>query len=175
MVTDVSPGLNSTRPNPTTRNMPDKIQEAVLLVSTAMREGMLTTEQTELLENGGFGLLKTESSTTDMLDQIKALADALLKSMVNERGALKETDADAMNKQVTTLLRMLEQLRKQQSEAKSIDTFKALEMAMHECLQDLVAASEGQPWESSVNDCLAEFRESLEEKLKAVQRKYDEG
>lgn len=151
-----------------------KLREAVSLVATAAREGFLTADELTLLNNGGIMPVKATQSAKDMLEDLLAFAQMLKDSMRDPEGNLRMSDASEVGKSVNSIVKLMELVRKQMSEARRYGELAAIESALHECIGDIQNEVEGNKEASEVVDsALRRMQLNLEDRMRVIQSRFE--
>lgn len=150
------------------------IRNAVSTVASAMREGMLTAEDIDLLENSGIRKLGAKQSAYDTVNDLLGMAQAIQDKVSIMMAGESLIDAAELARLVGTVVKLMDHVRKFMSEAKRIEELAALEAALHECLSDIQEEVEGTPEaKEAVERATKTMLRNLEDRLKIIETKFE--
>jgi len=168
-------GLNPIHPEPNSAsNLSRNLKNAVSLVASAMREGMLEEEDIKLLEQGGIRKTEIRQSAYETFEDLLGMAQAI-KAEIIDGSTLKVRDPAELAKLTGSVVKLMDMVRKSLSEARRNEELTALESALHNCIADIQDSVSGnRELESVMDSATKTMMRNLEDRLKQIQAKYEE-
>ena len=150
------------------------LRDAVALVASAMREGMLDSDQVKLLEQGGIRKTEAKQTAYETFEDLLGMAQAIKNKIING-DTVQIDDTAELAKLVGVVVKLMDMVRKSISEARRNEELTALETALHGCLADLQESTANSVELQAILDAaMKSMMRNLEDRMKQIQAKYEE-
>jgi len=171
-VTGLNP-IKEPKPAPE-RSLNLNIKQAVSMVASAMREGMLDPDDVLMLEQGGIHRTQVKQSVYETYEDLLATAQETLAEVRSNKVMIRESPAE-FSRIVGLVVKLMDSVRKSQSEARRVEELTALESALHGCISDIQDEVSGnKDLEVLVDSAVKTMMRNLEDNLKNIQAKYED-